>query len=80
MLPGVEWAEARHVPRTLPVAALYLVVLLFFVALALLFGLHLAGLVGALIAIPLVAGLSESLDQLYLHRNHPHTWSLVLSP
>lgn len=41
------------------------------VFLALLFGLHLAGLVGALIAIPLVAGLSEILDQLYLRNNRP---------
>ena len=39
------------------------------VFLALLFGLHLAGLVGALIAIPLVAGLAEILDQLYLRGN-----------
>lgn len=42
------------------------------VFLALLFGLHLAGLVGALIAIPLVAGLSEVVDRLYLRHNLPH--------
>lgn len=41
------------------------------VFLALLFGLHLAGLVGALIAIPLVAGLSEVVDRLYLRQNRP---------
>lgn len=41
------------------------------VFLALLFGLHLAGLVGALIAIPLIAGLSEVLDRLYLRGNRP---------
>ncbi len=41
------------------------------VFLALLFGLHLAGLVGALIAIPLVAGLSEIVDRLYLQQNRP---------
>lgn len=36
MLPGVEWAEARRVPRAVSVGVIYLGVLLFFVALAIL--------------------------------------------
>ena len=39
------------------------------VFLALLFGLHLAGLIGALIAIPLIAAISEIVDRLYLRQN-----------